>query len=49
MTTDPLPDAARLIGLDIPPECLPGVRGALDALAEHLRIVDEGESTDDAE
>ena len=35
--------AAALIGLDIPPECLPGVTANLQALTEHLRNVEAHE------
>lgn len=48
MTPDPLPDAAALVGLEIPPECLPGVRAALESLAEHRRILERGEAAADA-
>lgn len=43
----PLPEASALVGLDVPPECLPGVRAALDGLVEHLRILEEFEIPED--
>jgi len=42
---NPLPDAAiletarALLDLDVPAECLPGVRANLALLAEHARLV----------
>lgn len=36
-----LPDAAALLGLELPPECLAGVRDALTALHAHWRLVDD--------
>ena len=38
-----LPPAAALLGLEVPPECLPGVIANLEALAEHLRNVESFE------
>ncbi|MES2338015.1 MAG: AtzG-like protein [Pseudomonadota bacterium] len=40
MMPDPLPDAAALLGLEIPDECRPGVNANLKALAEHIRILE---------
>jgi hypothetical protein len=47
MQHSPLTDAAivetarALLDLDIPPECLPGVRANLDVLAGHARLVEQ--------
>lgn len=35
-----LPPAAALLGLEVPPECVPGVIVNLAALAEHLANVE---------
>ena len=36
-----LPHAAAMLGLDLPDECLPGVRDALNALDAHWRLLDD--------
>ena len=47
MQNAPLPNAAiiemarALLELDIPAECLPGVRANLDVLADHAKRVEE--------
>ena len=47
MDDTPLTDTAivemarALLGLDIPPECLPGVRTNLDVLAGHVKLVEQ--------
>jgi hypothetical protein len=37
MDTEPLLSADALLDLEVPEECLPGVRANLALLAEHLR------------
>jgi hypothetical protein len=49
MQEPPLTDAAivelarALLDLDIPPECLPGVRTNLDVLAGHAKLVGQAD------
>lgn len=40
MTDDaPLSAALALLDLDLPPQCVPGVRANLELLREHLRVL----------